>query len=167
MEIKALPIERLSELNRIYDMSKIEGFFDTRKSNLEACKELCFVAEEEGQLVGELSIMTQNANIPVAVIPNKRVYIFGMRVLPEFQRRGIGTALLNYSIGLCARRGVFEFTIGVETDNSGARRLYDRFGFVPFLENCTETQFGKQCKYDLLILKLDRRQRRTLEKSAG
>lgn len=163
MEIKALPIERLDELNRIYDMSKIEGFLDTRRNNLEMSRELCFVAEEEEQFVGELSIMTQNANIPVAVIPNKRVYIFGLRVLPEFQRRGIGTALLKYAITLCASRGVFEFTIGVETDNTDARRLYDRFGFAPFLENCTETQFGKQCKYDLLMLKLDRKQRRTLQ----
>lgn len=154
MEIKLLPIERLDELNAIYDMTLIDGFRDTRKENLESCREICFVAEENGQLVGELSIMTQNANIPVAVIPNKRVYMFGLRVLPNFQRQGIGTALLQYAIGFCVRRGIAEFTIGVEIDNKDARRLYDRFGFVTFLENCSEMQFGKMCRYDLLLLKL-------------
>lgn len=149
-----MPIERLDELNSIYDMTLIEGFRETRLGNLEACREICFVAEEDGRFVGELSIMTQNANIPVAVIPNKRVYMFGLRVLPEFQRRGIGTALLNYAVGLCVGRGIFEFTIGVETDNKMARRLYDRLGFVTFLENCSEMQFGKMCRYDLLMLKL-------------
>ena len=154
MEIKLLPAERLDELNRIYDMTLIEGFRDTRKGNLESCREICFVAEEKGEFVGELSIMTQNANIPVAVIPNKRVYMFGLRVLPDFQRQGIGTELLKYAIGYCVKRGIFEFTIGVETDNRDARRLYDRFGFVSFLDNCSEMQFGKMCRYDLLLLKL-------------
>lgn len=154
MEIKLLPIERLDELNSIYDMTLIDGFRETRKGNLESCREICFVAEEDGQFIGELSIMTQNANIPIAVIPNKRVYMFGLRVLPEFQRRGIGTALLRYAIGFCVRRGIAEFTIGVETENKDARRLYDRFGFATFLENCSEMQFGKMCRYDLLLLKL-------------
>ncbi len=154
MEIKLLPIERLDELNGIYDMSRYEGFQDTRRGNLESCREVCVVAEENGRFVGELSIMTENSNIPVAVIPNKRMYLFGLRVLPEFQRRGIGTALLKYAAAMCVRRGIFEFTIGVECDNKDARRLYERLGFVTFLENCSETQFGRICRFDLLILKL-------------
>lgn len=154
MEIKALPIERLDELNKIYDMSRYENFQQTRKSNLESCKEICFVAEENGQLVGEISIMTENANIPVAVIPNKRMYFFGLRVLPEFQRKGIGTALMTYAISQCIKRGIFEFTIGVETENADAKRLYERLGFKNFLENCSEVQYGKVCKFDLLLLKI-------------
>lgn len=154
MEIKLLPEERLDELNEIYDMTRYENFQATRKSNLEACREICVVAEENGKFVGELSMMTQNANIPVAVIPNKRVYLFGLRVRPEYQRQGIGTALLRYAAGLCAQRGIFEFTIGVETANEGARRLYERLGFVKFLENCSEMQFGEICKFDLMLLKL-------------
>lgn len=154
MEIKALPIERLDELNKIYDMSRYENFQQIRRGNLESCKEICFVAEENGQLVGEISIMTENANIPVAVIPNKRMYFFGLRVLPEFQRKGIGTALMTYAISQCIKRGIFEFTIGVETDNADAKRLYERLGFKSFLENCSEVQYGKVCKFDLLLLKV-------------
>ncbi len=154
MEIKLLPVERLDELNEIYDMRRYENFQETRKRNLESCKEICMVAEEEGKFVGELSIMTENANIPAAVIPGKRVYMFGLRVLPACQRQGIGTALMRCAVSFCAQRGVFEFTIGVESKNQGARRLYERLGFVNFLENCSEVQFGEICKFDLLLLKL-------------
>lgn len=152
MEIKLLPIERLDELNEIYDMHRYENFQETRRHNLESCKEICVVAEEEGKFVGELSIMTENANSPAAVIPNKRVYLFGLRVLPDYQRRGIGTALIRYAVSFCMRRGVFEFTIGVETKNDVARRLYEGLGFVNFLENCSEVQFGEMCRFNLLML---------------
>lgn len=154
MEIKLLPVERLGELNNIYDMSRYENFQATRKNNLESCKEICVVAEEDGRFVGELSMMTENANIPAAVIPNKRIYLFGLRVLPDFRGQGIGTALLKYAVSLCVQRGIFEFTIGVETKNEGARRLYERLGFGMFLENCSEVQFGEMCRFDLLMLKL-------------
>lgn len=154
MEIKLLPPERLDELNEIYDMRRYENFQETRRRNLETCKEICLVAEDKGRFVGELSMMTENANIPVAVIPNKRVYLFGLRVLPAYQRQGIGTALMRCAVSLCVQRGIFELTIGVETRNDGARQLYERLGFVNFLENCSEVQFGEICKFDLLMLKL-------------
>lgn len=154
MNIKPLPIDRLDELNAIYDMSLYENFQQIRRGNLESCREICFVAEEKGRLVGEISIMTENANIPAAVIPNRRMYFFGLRVLPEFQRQGIGTALVVYAVSQCAKRGIFEFTIGVENDNIQAKRIYERLGFKSFLENCSEVQFGKVCRFDLLMLKL-------------
>ena len=154
MELKLLPVERLDELNAIYDMSRFENFQKTREENLRNRREICVVAEEEGTFVGEISIMTENSNIPVAVIPNKRVYLFGLRVLPDFRNRGIGTALLKYAVTMCTRRGIFEFTIGVENDNKIARKLYEKLGFVTLLENCSEMQYGRMCKYDLLMLKL-------------
>ena len=154
MELKLLPVERLDELNAIYDMSRFENFQKTREENLRSRREVCVVAEEEGRFVGEISIMTENSNIPVAVIPNKRMYLFGLRVLPDFQRRGIGTALLKYAVIMCTRRGIFEFTIGVEEGNEIARKLYEKLGFVTLLENCSEMQYGRMCKYDLLMLKL-------------
>lgn len=154
MDIKLLPVERLDELNEIYDMSRYENFQATRKDNLENCREICLVAEEDGRFVGEISMMTQNANIPAAVIPNKRIYIFGLRILPEFQQRGIGTALLESAIALCVKRGIFEFTIGVEQNNEVARKMYKKLGFTELLENCSEMQYGRMCRFDLLMLKL-------------
>lgn len=145
-----LPTERYNEMDALYTMSDFER--KKRYENLCSRAEICIVAELDGKIVGELSIMTNNANIPAAVIPNRRVYLFGFRVLPEFQGQGIGKALLSNAIKTAASRGIFELTIGVENDNETAMHIYKEAGFVPFLENCSEMVNGKVCSYDLLLL---------------
>ncbi len=178
MEIRLLPIERLDELNAIYDMKALGSvqpaekaqkikrsgnypvmldlkydFQQIREMNLRSGSEICAVAEENGVFVGEVSVMTENASVPAAVIPNVRNYLFGLRVLPAFQRQGIGTALLNFIISHLRQKGIREFTIAAEQSNTGARRLYERLGFKTLLTDCTEMQFGRQCRFDVLILK--------------
>lgn len=153
MEIKLLPVQRLDELNIIYDMTRFDNFQQIREENLRSGIEVCAVAEEKNVFVGEVSLMTQSASVPSAVIPDRRNYLFGLRVLPDFQRQGIGTALVKYITSLRREQGIKEFTIAVEKDNVGARRLYERLGFKTLLENCTEMQFGRQCRFDVLILK--------------
>ena len=153
MEIKLLPVQRLDELNIIYDMTRFDNFQQIREENLRSGIEVCAVAEEKNVFVGEVSLMTQSASVPSAVISDRRNYLFGLRVLPDFQRQGIGTALVKYITSLRREQGIKEFTIAVEKDNVGARRLYERLGFKTLLENCTEMQFGRQCRFDVLILK--------------
>jgi ribosomal-protein-alanine N-acetyltransferase len=45
--------------------------------------------------------------------------------------RGLGARLLTEIIARAARRGVREVFLEVRPSNTVARRLYDRFGFVP------------------------------------
>ena len=152
MKIMQLPLERFDEMDSLYDMTSVEGFREKRLENLKNCREICLVAEEKGEIIGEISIMTENINIPAAVIPNKRVYLFGLRVKEQFRRNGVGRQLLVNAISLCMKRGIFQFTIGVEKENSIARRFYESCGFYPLLENCVEMQQGRRCVYDLLYL---------------
>lgn len=151
MEYLILPISRFDELDGLYDMG---GFKQIRRDNLAACREICIVAQENGKLCGEISIMTANANIPAAVIPNRRVYLFGLRVLPEHRGKGVGAALVGEAVKLCASRGIHELTIGAEKSNPRARSLYERLGFAPFLTDCTERPDGKELNFDLLMLRL-------------
>lgn len=151
-----MPIERFDELNALYDMDKIEGFRETRYKNLVCRREICVIAEQDGVIVGEISVMTENANIPVAVIPNHRLYLFGLRVKPDFRRQGIATALVRYVVALCVSRGIFEFTIGVEHDNIPAQNLYEQMGFRILLKDCSEKQGDEVCRYDLLLLNIAR-----------
>ncbi len=125
MECYVLPLERFDELGSLFDM---KSFREKRFENLKTLREICVVAEEDGKLVGEINIMTENANIPAAVIPNKRIYLFGLRVLPEYRRMGIGTALVAFAVNTAVERGIFEFTIGVEKGNEQAKRLYAKLG---------------------------------------
>jgi ribosomal protein S18 acetylase RimI-like enzyme len=52
----------------------------------------------------------------------------GIQLLPRFQRRGIGTALIEDLKAQAATAGGC-LDLGVEKDNPDARRLYERLGF--------------------------------------
>jgi ribosomal-protein-alanine N-acetyltransferase len=50
-------------------------------------------------------------------------------VVPEFEGRGIGSALLTLLIGEARRRGAGDVLLEVRADNPRAQQLYLRFGF--------------------------------------
>ena len=56
------------------------------------------------------------------------LYIHDLQLLPEFQGRGIGTAVLQNVITEATSRGN-AVTLSVFTINSRARQLYERLGF--------------------------------------
>jgi len=79
-----------------------------------------FVAEEKGATAGFTDVEHQD---------NGKAKILGLAVLPEFQRRGIGQALLSTALEAAAGRGAAECVILVAEDNETARKLYDKNGF--------------------------------------
>lgn len=52
---------------------------------------------------------------------------YSVAVLPEYRRRGIAEALLRHAEGACPEKAGFKLEI--RKDNTGARRLYSRFGY--------------------------------------
>ena len=57
----------------------------------------------------------------------------GMYILPEYQRRGIGRALLEDTISFAKTlEGVEMITLAVTVGNEAARKLYVSAGFIPF-----------------------------------
>lgn len=52
-------------------------------------------------------------------------------VLPAYRRRGIGGRLLSEVLDLAAELGASVVTLEVRLSNTGARRLYQQFGFRP------------------------------------
>jgi ribosomal protein S18 acetylase RimI-like enzyme len=56
------------------------------------------------------------------------IELSGIQLLPGFQRRGIGTAVVEDLKAQATAAGV-PLHLGVEKDNPGARRLYERLGF--------------------------------------
>jgi GNAT superfamily N-acetyltransferase len=57
------------------------------------------------------------------------IELSGIQLLPGFQRHGIGTAIIEDLKAQAAAAGV-PLDLGVEKDNPGAHRLYERLGFV-------------------------------------
>jgi len=56
--------------------------------------------------------------------------LWAVRVLPGFQRAGIGERLVRRAEALAAERGATRVELGVEKDNPGARRFYERLGYA-------------------------------------
>ena len=56
------------------------------------------------------------------------VYIEELQILPEYQGRGVGTAVLKQVIAAAGKRGL-AVGLAVLRTNPGARRLYERLGF--------------------------------------
>jgi ribosomal protein S18 acetylase RimI-like enzyme len=56
------------------------------------------------------------------------VYIHELQMMPEYQQRGIGTAVIQGVIGDAAHRGM-AVTLSVVPANPRARQLYERLGF--------------------------------------
>ncbi|MCL2633174.1 MAG: GNAT family N-acetyltransferase [Oscillospiraceae bacterium] len=149
--IKQLPLERFSELNKLFDMTPHPEFAETRRNNLATGQEICLIAELGGKLAGEINIMFKNDNLPEAIIQNRRAYLFALRVHEAAQGLGIGTILISEAIEACNKRGYIEQTIGVEPDNEPALHIYKSAGFKPFITGLKEDEFGKEITFDLLL----------------
>jgi putative acetyltransferase len=92
-----------------------------RKSN-DFIPELDFVAEKEGQIVGQIAY--SRGVIKGKGGEDKEVITFGpVSVLPAFQRRGIGSALIIHTLSLARGTGYPAVCI------YGDPRYYSRFGF--------------------------------------
>ncbi|WP_394247913.1 ribosomal protein S18-alanine N-acetyltransferase [Arthrobacter pityocampae] len=77
------------------------------------------VAEVDGEAVGYAGLMVIDTTADIQTIG----------VLPRFEGRGIGRALLTELLGEARRRGADTVMLEVRADNSRAQGLYTRFGF--------------------------------------
>lgn len=92
----------------------------------EAAPDDCLlVAEVEGEVVGNLGLH------PASKSPRRRhAATIGMAVRDDWQRRGVGTALLAAAIDLADNWiGYARLELTVYTDNAAAVALYRKFGF--------------------------------------
>lgn len=67
--------------------------------------------------------------------------LWALRVLPALQKLGIGTRLLAAAEDALRNRGFTSIELGVEKDNPGARRLYERLGYQEEYERSSEYSY--------------------------
>jgi RimJ/RimL family protein N-acetyltransferase len=82
-----------------------------------------FVADDDGQIVGRLSIARDQHPA------SRHVADLGLIVAATHRRRGIGTALLNAAVDWARASDVLKLELHVFPWNEGAIILYERFGF--------------------------------------
>lgn len=80
---------------------------------------LLYVAEFKGDIVGFAHFSHLNKFF--------QTELGALYLLPDYQRRGIGTALLKY--GIQSFKGLKEVILYVEKSNKNARNFYEAFGF--------------------------------------
>jgi len=81
-----------------------------------------------GDIVGQIFIQW-NSNDPRFADGRRRGYLYSLRVKLAFQRRGLGTRLIDAAEEELRQRGMDTASIGVEKDNRDARSLYERQGY--------------------------------------
>lgn len=82
-------------------------------------------------------------------------HIVGMMVERAAQAQGVGSALLQATIERARRDGLEQLTLSVTSDNTGAVRLYRRFGFTTYghLPRATLVN-GRALDKELMLLRL-------------
>jgi RimJ/RimL family protein N-acetyltransferase len=83
-----------------------------------------FVAEDEGCIVGRLSIARDQHPA------SRHVADLGLMVAASHRRRGIGTALLDAAVRWARAAGVLKLELHVFPWNEAAIKLYENYGFV-------------------------------------
>lgn len=81
-------------------------------------------------------VATTPGGAPIGVVLCSRcrpgeAFIIEVAVEPDWQGRGVGTALVGRSVELLAGQGVTSVSLGVTRSNAAALRLYERAGFRP------------------------------------
>ena len=85
---------------------------------------VALIAEEDGRPVGFIFCVIGDRG-------RKTAHVTDIYVRPEARDRGIGSALLAEVIEPARQAGLDHVSLEVLLRNTGARRLYERLGFVP------------------------------------
>lgn len=83
-------------------------------------KSLLYIASLDGQVVAAVTVD----------ISTKDDYIYGLAVVEDFQRRGIGRALMRFVLEERMKVRQVDVQLAVETTNTPAKKLYESLGFV-------------------------------------
>ncbi len=96
---------------------------ETMRRTPEHIPELSLVAESDGRIIGH--ILFSPITIETVVGPVRTLSFAPMAVHPDFQRRGVGSALVRAGLEAARRLGHKSVVV------LGHAEYYPRFGFVP------------------------------------
>jgi len=81
----------------------------------------CFAAEEQGELLGVI----------LSGHDGRRAFIYHLAVAEKWQRRGIGSALLDASLQALRAEGIHKAALVVMARNLKGNAFWEKVGFTP------------------------------------
>jgi ribosomal protein S18 acetylase RimI-like enzyme len=105
--------------------------------HLETCPALCFVAEDEGKVVG-FALGTDKFEII-----EDTAHFEWLAVAPEYRRHGVATRLLEALLEVAERMGKARVAADIASDNPYSQGLARKLGFA---EGISVTYFTKELK---------------------
>lgn len=83
---------------------------------------------------GESFFILENDNVDIGCIayqsPNSEIaYLNRLAVLPEYQSKGFGKALVDFHINICQEKKHSIISIGIINSNTELKRWYSKLGF--------------------------------------
>lgn len=105
---------------------------------------ISLVAEKDGMIVGHILFSPVTIERPDHS-PTKGLGLAPLAVLPEFQRRAIGSELMRAGLAVCREQGI-PFVALV-----GHPAYYPRFGFVPASRFGLTCDFGSGDSFQILV----------------
>ena len=130
--IRPLHIDEYQKCSNIWDMEKHVELAARFLSELRRGSRMTWVYEENGQFLGEISLV-KDTNDPDYTVPGTRIYVSRLIVRKENRRQGLGKALVEYAVNRASEMGYAEMSIGVDMGNYPALRLYWQAGFRELL----------------------------------
>jgi len=136
-----LNLEISFRLARRDDLPKLEWFgeythfrrvFQHTYQEQSAGRRLMLLAVSRNFPIGHIFIFLREMDI---FDVERRGYLYSFRVMQPFQGLGIGSELMRRAESVLWHHGYNYATIGVAKDNTAARRLYERSGYVVYSED--------------------------------
>lgn len=138
-QIIKLSTENYEKCCNIWNMEKQRALAEQFYDELLSGNRTTYVYTLHGEYIAEISLVL-DMNDRDYTIPGKRAYVSRLIVKPDYRRRGIGKALVGFIADRAAELGLSELSIGVDTDNYPALRLYAQCGFDRIIYVGEDTQ---------------------------
>jgi ribosomal-protein-alanine N-acetyltransferase len=113
---------RDTDLNAVLEVERSSYEFPWTRSIFRDCLRVgynCFVYETSAGLVGH----------GIVSVGAEECHLLNICVHPEYQRRGLGRALVRFLLMFARRQGAKVALLEVRVSNSGAYQLYTQLGF--------------------------------------
>ncbi len=136
------PVELAAHLEANLSESHIELF---------VVDDVVLIAEFEGQMIGFVHF--SDINIPVETPTSQSKELQRLYVRRDFQNRGIGSSLMDAALAHPLLKEAEYIYLDVWEHNSGAQRLYKRYGFEVIGERRFTLPSGLEGDFDYIMVR--------------